>query len=76
MESAKINRINALAQKAKREGLTLEEKEEQRKLRAEYLIQFRQNMKRQIESIVYVDEEGREIVLKKKIQAIRIQPME
>ena len=72
MEKAKIDRINALAKKAKNEGLTFAEKEEQKQLRTEYIAQFRKNMERQIENIVYIDEEGNEIFLKKKTKAIRI----
>lgn len=73
MEQAKIDRINALARKAKTEGLTLAEKQEQQLLREEYLAIFRNNMRRQLESVVYVDEEGNEILLKKKSKVQRIQ---
>ncbi len=41
MEKEKINRINELARKAKAEGLTAAEKEEQAALRQEYLRDFR-----------------------------------
>ena len=41
MEKEKIARINALAKKAKAEGLTPAELEEQKKLRAEYIAEFR-----------------------------------
>lgn len=41
MEKEKIARINALAKKAKSEGLTPAELEEQKKLRAEYIAEFR-----------------------------------
>ena len=37
MEKSKIDRINALAKKAKTEGLTHAEKKEQQELRAEYV---------------------------------------
>ena len=45
-----IKRINELANKSKTVGLTEEEKEEQQKLRQEYLAIFRGNMKNTIES--------------------------
>ena len=41
MEKEKIARINALAKKAKAEGLTPTELEEQKNLRAEYIAEFR-----------------------------------
>ena len=50
-----IDRINALAHKQKSEGLTPEEKEEQAKLRQEYLAAFRENFRRQLENIEIVD---------------------
>ena len=46
MEQAKIDRINALAKKSKtEEGLTAEEKAEQKKLREEYILDFRAGMR-------------------------------
>ena len=46
MEQSKIDRINALAKKSKTdEGLTPEEKAEQKKLREEYILDFRAGMR-------------------------------
>ena len=46
MEQEKINRINELARKQKTPGgLTPEEKEEQAKLREEYIAGFRANLR-------------------------------
>ena len=45
MEKEKVLRINELARKSKtEEGLTPEEKEEQARLREEYIIDFRKSM--------------------------------
>lgn len=56
-----IQRINALAKKAKETGLTNEETKEQKRLRAEYLQQFRQSFKKQIESVRVIDPEGKDV---------------
>ena len=52
-----INRINALSRKQRSpEGLTEEEKQEQARLRQEYLASFRENMKSVLDQIEIVDE--------------------
>ncbi|MCT4621281.1 MAG: DUF896 domain-containing protein [Marinisporobacter sp.] len=51
----KLNRINFLAKKSKNEGLTQKEKIEQKKLREEYLQNFRSNFRKQLENIELVD---------------------
>ena len=52
-----INRINALSRKQRcPEGLTEEEKQEQARLRQEYLAGFRENMKSVLDRIEIVDE--------------------
>jgi uncharacterized protein YnzC (UPF0291/DUF896 family) len=60
-----IKRINELANKSKTVGLTEEEKEEQQKLRQEYLSVFRGNMKRTLLNVKVVDEEGNDVTPKK-----------
>ncbi|NLV88762.1 MAG: DUF896 domain-containing protein [Tissierellia bacterium] len=56
-----IKRINELANKSKTVGLTEEEKEEQQKLRQEYLAIFRGNMKNTLLKVKVVDQEGNDI---------------
>lgn len=51
----KIARINELAKKKKTVGLNEQELDEQQKLREEYLKQFRENFKAQLEQIEIVD---------------------
>ncbi len=45
MEQSKLDRINELAQKSKTAELTPEEKTEQKKLREEYILEFRAGMR-------------------------------
>lgn len=53
----KIDRINVLAKKSKLEtGLTTEEKKEQRLLREEFLADFRNRFKQQLNNIEFVED--------------------
>lgn len=61
MDAKKIERINQLARKSKQEGLTPLEKEEQKKLRAEYIASVRMNLKAQLDNID-IQQEGGTIV--------------
>lgn len=65
MDNSMILRINELARKAKAEGLTEEEKQEQAKLRALYIAEFRQGMMNTLDQVYIVDEKGN----KKKLTA-------
>lgn len=56
MEKAKIDRINELAHKSKREGLNDAEKEEQRLLRQEFIAEIRADLKASLESIEFVED--------------------
>jgi len=56
-----IKRINDLAQKSKKEGLTESEKEEQKELRKEYLKMIRGQVESQLAGIKVVDEEGNDV---------------
>lgn len=60
-----IKKINELANKSKTIGLTELEKEEQQKLRQEYLKVFRGNMKETLMNVKVVDEEGKDITPEK-----------
>lgn len=67
MEQSKIDRINELAKKSKTpEGLTEEEKAEQRILRQEYINSFKANLISQLENTYIVDEKGNKRKLGRK----------
>ncbi len=55
-EKERLDRINQLARKQKGEGLTEDEKKEQKILREEYLKSFRKQFRQQLNSIKIVDE--------------------
>ncbi|MCE4148200.1 MULTISPECIES: DUF896 domain-containing protein [Bacillus amyloliquefaciens group] len=61
----KIARINELAQKAKSNTITDEEKAEQKKLRQEYLKGFRSSMKNTLKSVKVIDPEGNDVTPEK-----------
>lgn len=61
-----LDRINELAKKSKTVGLTAEEKEEQAKLRREYIDSVVGNLKAQLDNAYVVDEKGNETKLEKK----------
>lgn len=54
----RIKRINELYHKLKAEGLTPEEKEENERLRAEYIQNIRSNLRAQLNNIDVVNEDG------------------
>ena len=56
-----IKRINELYHKSKAEGLTDEEKAEQKKLREDYVAAIRGNIRSQLENVKVVDENGNEV---------------
>lgn len=58
MNESRIARINELYHKSKAEGLTAAEKEEQTKLRAEYLAAIRANIRGQLNNIDMVNQDG------------------
>ena len=58
MKQEQIERINELARKSKTTGLTPEEKEEQKKLRAEYIASVRMNLRTQLDNINSQEKDG------------------
>lgn len=56
LEKSRLDRINELAKKAKTEGLTAEEKQEQAQLRKEYIEKFRKNFTGQLKKIKFVED--------------------
>lgn len=66
MEQHKIDRINALARKARAEGLTMEEEAERDVLRAEYVAAIREGLTAHLDNTYVMDEKGRKRKLKRK----------
>lgn len=58
MEESSIARINELYHKSKDVGLTEEEKQEQQKLRKEFVQSVRANLRGQLNNISLVDADG------------------
>ncbi|SFJ86346.1 Uncharacterized protein YnzC, UPF0291/DUF896 family [Marinilactibacillus piezotolerans] len=56
-----LDRINELVRKDRVEGLTHEEKNEQKELREKYIKAFRSGMKNHIEGMKVVDPEGKDV---------------
>lgn len=61
----KLNRINELASKAKKEGLSQKEKEEQQTLRKEYLKNVRSSFTNELKSMTVIDPEGNDVTPEK-----------
>ena len=58
MDQKKIDRINELAKKSKTVGLTPEEKDEQAKLRKEFIAEVRMNLRSQLDNIDIKEKDG------------------
>ena len=65
----KIARINELYHKSQKEGLTDAEKEEQAKLRREYIDSVKKNLRSQLDNIDIVNKDGSVENLGKKFDA-------
>jgi len=67
MEQAKIDRINALARKSRTPaGLTDAERDEQARLRREYILSFRRSLESELSNTYIVDENGSKTRLRRK----------
>ncbi|MBR0381545.1 MAG: DUF896 domain-containing protein [Eubacterium sp.] len=58
MRSEDIDRINTLYHKMKAVGLTPEEAEEQKRLRQEYIMSIRRNLRGSLDNISIQEEDG------------------
>ncbi len=66
---AQIDRINALARKSKTpEGLTDEERDEQKMLRELYIASFRESLVANLENTYIIDEHGNKRKVQKRKQ--------
>ena len=70
MNQEKINRINVLYRKSKNEGLTEEEKAEQKQLRQEYIMAIRRNLRGTLNNVSILNPDGSITDLSKKSQEI------
>ena len=62
----RINRINELYHKSQKEGLTEEEKKEQKELREKYILAVRRNLRGQLNNISIQNEDGSVVNLGEK----------
>lgn len=65
MTEKDIDRINELYHKSKAEGLTKEEKAEQAKLRQEYILAIRKNLRGTLDRVSILEADGSVTELKK-----------
>lgn len=65
MTEKEIGRINELYHKSKAEGLTDEEKAEQAKLRQEYVLAIRRNLRGTLDQVSILEPDGSVTELKK-----------
>lgn len=66
MDKKDLDRINELARLSRERSLTQAEKEEQQRLRAEYLAAFRRNLMARLDDAEVVDEQGNRTPLRRK----------
>lgn len=68
MDQKTIDRINELARKSKSTGLSPEEKEEQARLRQEYIAAIRGNLRTQLDRIDVKEQDGSVVNLGEKVR--------
>ena len=68
MDAEMIDRSNQLARKSKGPGLTKQEKEEQARLRQEYIQAVRRNLRGQLDQIDVIERDGSIVNLGEKIR--------
>ena len=61
-----IQKINALYKKSQSEGLTEEEKKEQKELRQQYIKAFRQGLDNTLSNVYIIDEKGNKRKVEKR----------
>lgn len=66
MDPKKIARINELYHKSKSEGLTILEKEEQKRLRMEYILAIRASIQNTLDNASIEEADGTIVPLKEK----------
>ncbi len=66
MTEKEIDRINELARKSKTEGLSEEEKIEQKALRVKYINSFKESLEGQLNNLVIVEPDGTKRKVTKK----------
>lgn len=66
MTQQEIDRINELARKSKTEGLSEEEKIEQKALRVKYINSFKESLEGQLNNLVIVEPDGTKRKVTKK----------
>lgn len=70
-EKKMINRINELYHKKEKEGLSDEEEKEREKLHQKFIKNFRAGFKQDVENLVIIDKNGKEITSEKAKKAQR-----
>ena len=70
-EKKMINRINELYHKKEKEGLSAEEEQEREKLNQEFIKNFRAGFKQDVENLVIIDKNGKEVTSEKAKKAQR-----
>lgn len=70
-EKKLTDRINELYHKKEAQGLTKEEEEERQKLHKEFIRNFRAGFKQDVEDLVIVDKNGKEVTSEKAKKAQR-----